>query len=324
VVPDGLNDAAIADTQEGRRIPSNDRATLAPTADGRLGGVPGSNELGDFLRARRATLRPGDVSLPPGSGARRTPGLRREEVAALAGLSIDYYIRLEQGRESNPSGPILDGLARALRLNQEEHAHLYALANQAAGRTARPTSRASRVVRPGILQLLEIVRPCPAYVLTRTSDLLAANPETLSLHTGLADWPPEQRNTIRYTFLHPAARELFADWEHSAETSTAHLRSLAADTPDDPDVSALITELLDASPDFARLWQRHNVRQRRGEAKRFRHPQIGELTLTNEALYLPDGQRISIYQAEPGSRDQDALTMLSMIASGNEPKDAAR
>jgi transcriptional regulator with XRE-family HTH domain len=286
--------------------------------------MPGSNGLGDFLRARRARLRPENVSLPPGSGARRMPGLRREEVAALAGLSIDYYIRLEQGKESNPSGSILDGLARALRLNEEEHAHLYALANHAAGRTARPVSRASRVVRPGIRQLLETVRPYPAHVLTRTSDVLAANPEALTLLTGLADWPPERRNTIRYLFVHPAARELFADWEHAAETTAAHLRSLAADTPGDPDVSALITELLDHSPDFARLWERHNVRQRRGEAKQFRHPQVGELTLTNEALYLADGQRISLYQAAPGSRDHDALTLLSMIARGTEPEDAPR
>ncbi len=202
--------------------------------------MPGPNELGDFLRARRARLRPGDVGLPPGPGTRRTPGLRREETAALAGLSIDYYIRLEQGKETNPSGPILDGLARALWLNEEEHAHLYALANHAAGRTAGGPPPASRVVRPGVRQLLETVRPCPAYVLTRTSDLLAANPEALALFPGLADWPPERRNTIRYTFFHPAARELFAHWDHSAETIAAHLRSLAADAPDDPEVSALI------------------------------------------------------------------------------------
>jgi transcriptional regulator with XRE-family HTH domain len=286
--------------------------------------MPAPNELGDFLRARRARLRPGDVGLPPGTGTRRTPGLRREEIAALAGLSIDYYIRLEQGKESNPGGPILDGLAHALRLNEEEHAHLYALANHASGRTARGSRRVNRMVRPGVRQLLETVRPCPAYVLTRTSDLLAANPEALTLLTGLADWPPKRRNTIRYTFLHPAARELFADWEHAAETTAAHLRSLAADTPDDPDVSALIAELLDGSPQFARIWQRHDVHRRRGEAKQFRHPQVGEVTLTNEALYLADGQRISVYQAEPGSRDHDALTLLSMIASGGEPEDAAR
>lgn len=286
--------------------------------------MPGSNELGDFLRTRRARLRPADVGLPPGLGARRTSGLRREEIAALAGLSIDYYIRLEQGKESNPSGPILDGLARALRLNEEEHAHLYALANHAAGRTARAVSRVSRVVRPGVRQLLETVRPCPAYVLTRTSDLLAANPEALLLFTGLADWPAGRRNTIRYTFCHPAARELFTDWEHAAGTTTAHLRSLQASYPDDPDVPALIAELLNASTEFARLWQRHDVRQRRGEAKPFRHPQVGEFTLTYEVLNLADGQRMTIYQAEPGTRDHDALTLLSMIASGEEQQNAAR
>jgi transcriptional regulator with XRE-family HTH domain len=283
-----------------------------------------ASELGEFLRVRRARVRPGDVGLPPGTGSRRTPGLRREEIAAVAGLSIDYYIRLEQGKETNPGGSILDGLARALRLNEEEHAHLHALANHAAGRIARSLPQASRVVRPGVRQLLESVRPCPAYVLSRTSDLLAANPEALTLFAGLADWPPERRNTIRYTFFHPAARELFADWDHSAETSAAHLRSLAADTPDDLDVSALITELLDGSPEFARLWQRHDVRHRRGEAKPFRHPRVGEFTLTTEALYLADGQRMTVYQAEPGSRDHDALTLLSMIASGDEPENAAR
>jgi len=283
-----------------------------------------ASELGEFLRVRRARVRPGDAGLPSGTGTRRTPGLRREEIAALAGLSIDYYIRLEQGKETNPSGPILDGLARALRLNEEENAHLYALANHAAGRTARGSPSASRVVRPGVRQLLETVRPCPAYVLTRTSDLLAANPEALALFPGLADWPPERRNTIRYTFFHPAARELFADWDHSAETTAAHLRSLAADTPDDPDVSGLITELLHGSPEFARRWQRHDVRHRRGEAKPFHHPQVGEFTLTYEVLYLADGQRMTVYQAEPGSRDHDALTLMSMIASGDEQENATR
>jgi transcriptional regulator with XRE-family HTH domain len=277
-----------------------------------------ANALGDFLRARRARVQPSNVGLPSGTGTRRTPGLRREEIAALAGLSIDYYIRLEQGKETNPSGAILDGLAQALRLNQEEHAHLYALSNHVAGRTARTVPRVSRVVRPEILQLLEALRPLPAYVLTRTSDLLAANPESIALFAGLADWPPERRNTIRYTFFHPAARELFTDWNRAAETTTAHVRSLAADTPDDPDVAALIAELLDGSPEFARIWQRHDVRQRRGGIKSFRHPQVGEFTLTYEVLYLADGQRISVYQAEPGTRDHDALALLAMMTSGDE------
>ena len=237
-----------------------------------------------------------------------------------AAVSIDYYIRLEQGKESNPSGPILDGLARALRLNEEEHTHLYALANHAAGRTARAVSRVSRAVRPGVRQLLETVRPCPAYVLTRTMDLLAANPEALILFAGLTDWPAERRNTIRYTFFHPAARELFADWEHAAETTAAHLRSLEASYPDDPAVPALIAELLSGSADFARLWRRHDVRQRQGAAKPFRHPRVGEFALSYEVLNLADGQRMTVYQAKPGTRDHDAMTLLSMIASGDEPK----
>src|SRR5215469_13566474 len=245
---------------------------------------PAQDQLGEFLRARRGRLRPADVGLPAGLGLRRTPGLRREELAAVAGLSMDYYIRLEQGKETNPSGPILDGLARALRLNEEEHTHLYALANHAAGRTARAVSRVSRVVRPGVRQLLETVRPCPAYVLTRTSDLLAADPE------------------------------------HAAETTAANLRALEASYPDDPDVPALIAELLDGSAEFARLWQRHEVRQRRGEAKPFRHPRIGEFAFTYEVLHLADGQRMTVYQAEPGTRDHDAMTLLSMIASGAEPE----
>jgi transcriptional regulator with XRE-family HTH domain len=277
-----------------------------------------ANALGDFLRARRARVQPDNVGLPSGTGTRRTPGLRREEIAALAGLSIDYYIRLEQGKETNPSGAILDGLARALRLNEEEHAHLYALANHVAGRVARTLPRANRVVRPEILQLLETLRPSPAHVLTRTSDLLAANPESIALFAGLADWPPERRNTARYTFLHPAARELFTDWDRAARGTAAHLRSLAADTPDDPDVTALIAELLDRSPEFTRIWQRHDVRQRRGDTKSFRHPQVGEFTLSYEVLYLADGQRMSVYQAKPGTRDHDAMTLLAIMASGDK------
>lgn len=274
-----------------------------------------ANDLGDFLRARRGGLRPRDVGLPAGTGIRRTPGLRREELAALAGLSIDYYIRLEQGKETNPSGQILHGLARALRLNDEERAHLYALADHTAGRVAPARSRASRVVRPGISQLLAKVRPYPAYLLTRTSDLLAANPEALALFWGITDWPEPERNTIRYTFCHPAARELFADWEEAAASTAAHLRALAAAEPGDPDVAALIDSLLADSPEFALSWERHEVRHRRGAAKPFNHPRVGSFTLTFEVLHLDEGQRVTIYLAEPGTRDHDALTLLAMTTA---------
>jgi transcriptional regulator with XRE-family HTH domain len=272
-----------------------------------------ANQLGEYLRARRARLTPADVGLPSGFGTRRTPGLRREELAAVAGLSIDYYIRLEQGKETNPSGPILDGLARALQLNDEEQSHLYALANQVAGRSPR-SPETSSAVRPGIRQLLETLRPYPAYVLTRTSDILAINPEGLALFHGLAEWPAQRRNTIRYFYLHPDARELFANWDDAAAQTAAHLRALEADYPGDRALRALIAELRAGSPEFARLWQQHDVRHRRGERKPFRHPRVGEFTLTTEVLYLEGGQRMTIYQAKPGTRDHDAMTLLSMVA----------
>jgi transcriptional regulator with XRE-family HTH domain len=277
------------------------------------------NELGDFLRSRRAGLRPKDVGLPHGAGPRRTPGLRREELAALAGLSIDYYIRLEQGKETNPSAPILDGLTQALRLDDEERSHLYALANHAAGRTAPAYRQASRVVRPGVRQLLETVRPSPAYLITRTSDVLAGNPEAFFLWHGLAEMPESRRNTIRYTFCHPAARDLFADWEASAVSTAAHLRSLVATAPDDPDVAVLVDSLLAESPDFGEYWSRHEVRQRRGTAKRFLHPVLGDFTLTFEVLHLDEGQRMSIYQAEPGSAGEKALAELAILTARTSP-----
>ncbi|HEX6448941.1 MAG TPA: hypothetical protein VF060_05725 [Trebonia sp.] len=175
--------------------------------------------------------------------------------------------------------------------------------------------RASRAVRPGIRQLLETVRPYPAYLLTRTSNLLAANPEALALFHGLTDWPEPERNTIRYTFCHPAAREVFADWEHVTASTAAHPRALAAACQGDPDVAALIDSLLADSPEFARMWERHEVRHRRGSTKPFNHPLVGSFTLTFEVLHLDDGQRVTIYQAEPGTRDHDALTLLAMIAT---------
>jgi transcriptional regulator with XRE-family HTH domain len=277
-----------------------------------------SNELGDFLRARRARVKPADVGLPPGTGLRRTPGLRREELAALAGVSIDYYVRLEQGKETNPSSAVLDMLAHALRLDEEEHAHLYALANHAARRTLPARHVADRTVRTGVRLLLENIRPCPAYVLSRTSDILAANPEALALFAGIDDWPEHRRNTIRYVFLHPAARELFANWDHSAVGCVANLRSLLASDPHGTDMAALVDELTTESIEFAELWKRYDVRHRRGEQKAFHHPAVGDLTLEYEVLHLgDDGQRLTIYQAVRGTSDHDAMTLLSMTTGAH-------
>ena len=191
-------------------------------------------ELGRFLRARREGVRPADVGLPAATGSRRTPGLRREEPATLAGVSIDYYTRLERSRETRPSPAVVDALARALLLDAEEHEYLRSLAAVAARRAPQPPAPPPRSVRGTVRLLLETVRPNPAYVLSRTYDVLAANPGGALLHPGLAEWPARQRNTIRYTFLHPAARELFPDWEQKARGCVAQLRAVAGSDPDAP------------------------------------------------------------------------------------------
>jgi transcriptional regulator with XRE-family HTH domain len=277
---------------------------------------PVPSELGRFLRARREGVRPVDVGLPAGTGSRRTPGLRREELATLAGVSIDYYTRLERGRETRPSPAVVDALARTLRLDTDEHEYLRSLAAQAARRAPQPPPAPSRSVRRTLTMLLEAVRPNPAYVLSRTTDVLAANPGGALLHPGLAQWPVRQRNTIRYTFLHPAARELWPDWEQKARGCVAQLRSVAGSDPDAPDLATLVGELLVKSPDFGRLWSRYEVRRVGDGEKVFRHPIVGTLTLTHENLELnhADGQRLIVYMAEPGTPDHDALILLDQAS----------
>ena len=269
-------------------------------------------ELGRFLRARREGVRPQDAGLPSGIGSRRTPGLRREEIATLAGVSIDYYTRLERGRETRPSIAVVDALARALRLEDEEHEYLQSLAAQAARRAPVPPKPLSRAVRPAIGMLLESLRPNPAYLLSRTYDVLAANPGGAQLHYGLFEWPPRQRNTIRYTFLHPAARDLFPEWEQKARGCVAQLRAIAGTDPDATDLAALVGELLVKSPDFGRLWGRYEVRRAGAGDQAFRHPLVGTMTLAHETLDVSraDGLRLIAYLAAPGTPDHDAMTLL--------------
>jgi len=278
--------------------------------------VSDQTELGRFLRARRSRVRPADVGLPTGTGIRRTPGLRREELAALAGMSIDYYTRLERGKETGPSPAVLDALANALRLDDEERGYLREVAAQAARRAPQPRRQPSRTVRPSVRQLLETVRPNPAYVVGRTNDFLAANPSGMRLLPGLADWSGRQRNTIRYTFLHPAARHLWPDWDQKAKGCVAQLRAVAGTDPDAPDLAALVGELIVKSPDFNRFWQRYDVRTIGDGSKTFHHPVVGTMTLTHEVMTLnrTDGHRLVIYMATPGSPDHDAMTLLDLGA----------
>lgn len=270
--------------------------------------------LGEFLRARRGRVSPTDVGLPAGSGLRRTPGLRREELAVLAGVSIDYYTRLEQGKETHPSPSVIDALARALRLDADEHAHLRALSDHAGRRSSQPRRTSGRTVRPTVLQLLETVLPSPAYVLSQAHDVLAANSAGLRLLAGIDDWPAKQRNTIRFIFLHPSARSLFADWDQIAKESIAHLRSVAGADPDDSDVTTLVGELIVKSEEFAKLWDRYDVRTKSGGKKSFHHGSVGDFTLSYEVLDIANsgGQKIVIYQAVPGTRDHDAMMLLAM------------
>ncbi|WP_454319162.1 helix-turn-helix transcriptional regulator [Streptomyces phaeoluteigriseus] len=274
-------------------------------------------ELGRFLRARRARLTPEEVGLTAGGGLRRTPGLRREELATLAGVSIDYYARLERGKETRPSPSVIDALARALRLEEDEHDHLRGLAALAARSAPEPPAAPSRTVRPGVKLLLESLRPFPAHVVSRTGDVLAYNPGGLRLLAGMEDWPAKQRNIARYVFLHPAARDLFDDWHNQVRGCVNGLRALAGMEPDAPDLTQLVGELLLKSPEFARLWERYDVRGHSYGRKTFHHPEVGDLTLGYQALQLEGSpsHRMVAYHAEAGTPDHDALLLLDLAAA---------
>jgi transcriptional regulator with XRE-family HTH domain len=267
------------------------------------------SELGDFLRNRRGRIGPAEVGLPPGAGRRQTPGLRREELAAIAGVSVDYYIRLEQGRDTNPGAAVLAALASALRLDPDEREHLQRLARAAAGHTTGVRTLPA-TARPGLRQLLETVRPAPAYVLSSGSDILAENPEGLALLPGLAGWPRARRNIVRYVFLHPAARDVIVSWRRMAEDCVAHLRTVP-----DGETRAIVAELRAASPDFAQLWRDYDVRTKSGARRAFQHPGVGRVELVSEVLSVADGQRLVVFQAAPGTPDHDALTLLTLTAT---------
>ncbi|MEV0780809.1 helix-turn-helix transcriptional regulator [Streptomyces sp. NPDC050428] len=274
-------------------------------------------ELARFLRARRTQTSPQSAGLTPGPGVRRTPGLRREELATLAGVSIDYYTRLERGKETRPSPAVIDALARALQLDDVEHQHLRDLAVRAARYAPQAAPAPSRTVRPHLKLLLETVRPSPAYVVSRSMDVLAHNPGGLALYPGLADWPATQRNLGRYLFLHPAAREIFPDWDNQIRHCVSRLRALAGTDPDAPDLTQLVGELLLKSPDFAKLWDRYDVTGRKITTKTFQHPQVGKITLDFQGMALEGtpGHRLGVYTAQPGSPDHDAMLLLDMAAT---------
>ncbi|GAA2814473.1 helix-turn-helix transcriptional regulator [Saccharopolyspora taberi] len=273
------------------------------------------NELGNFLKACRARRKPEDLGIPVGTGVRRTPGLRREEISATAGISMDYYTRLEQGRERHPSDAVLDALARVLRLDEAEHQHLHNLARHAA-RPPRGTPEPEReVVRPTVQRLLTSLGGCPAYVLNQSNDVLAANPSGWALLPGIEQWEPERRNSLRYVFLHPSARTLYVRWHDIAQDSVAHLRSTFGDNPCDPRVTGLIDELTRRSEEFHAMWQRNEVQPKSAGVKSFNHPSVGRMDLGYEVLAVSGTQqRLIVYQAPEGSPDEDAMRLLRHVA----------
>ena len=268
-------------------------------------------ELSEFLRSRLARLQPGDVGLPQLGRHRRVPGLRREELAQLAGVSVAYYTRLEQGNGRNVSTEVLDSIARALRLTDAERDHLTHLAKpkqKKHRRMGRPQQ-----VRPAIQHLIDAMDGVPAYVLGRRLDILAWNRMARALLGDVAALPPQERNMAKLVFLDPNARDLYVDWDAKATEVVSVLRMYAGCSADDPQLPGLIGELSVRSEEFGRLWAAHTVTEKGHGAKRLHHPLVGEMTLSYETLTLPDEHDVSLvtYHAEPGSRSAESLRLLA-------------
>jgi hypothetical protein len=287
-------------------------------------------EARDFLTSRRAKITPAEVGLTT-YGVRQVPGLRREEVATLAGVSVDYYNRMERGNLAGVSDGVLDAVAGALRLDQAERAHLVDLARAANDRvTGKRRDPAKRTVRPSVEWMVDAMTDAAVFVANSRQDILAVN------HLGRAFFAPMfdglgVANMARFTYLDPRAKEFFADWNRAAKECVAGLRSQAGRDPFDRDLSDLVGELSTQCPEFATLWATHDVRQHRQLEKHFRHPLVGDLSLRYERLSVAGdpGLEIFVYVAEPGSRSEESFHLLAnwAIAAGTarQPsQDAAR
>ena len=271
--------------------------------------------LGAFLRSRRGRLRPQDVGLPPGS-RRRTPGLRREEVAVLAHISTEYYVRLEQARAPRPSAEVLAGIAGALRLTDAESAHLYLLA----GTAALTNGLHHRDVSPSILAMIERLPQTAAIVTSAAYEVLAWNDLAAALLEDFGALAPEARNLARKAFLGPpdADEPLYgiSDGAGFQQGVAMQLRAALARYPRDPAVSGLVQDLLHSSTEFTRLWERHDVQAPPTLTKTFQHPSVGQVTVDCDAVLLPDrDQHLILYTAPRGSSDAQALALLGVLGA---------
>ncbi|MDA0634563.1 helix-turn-helix transcriptional regulator [Nonomuraea sp. CA-218870] len=275
------------------------------------------DDLAGFLRTRRSRIDPAAAGIPA-AGRRRVQGLRREEVAHLAGVSVDYYVRLEQGRATQPSEQVLDALARVLELDDTERDHLHRLARQRR-RTARsPTGR----LRPELLRVLDLISGAPALILDHRLDAAAGN----RLAELLYGRPMKGLNTARHLFLQESGRGLYGDWDQCTRDVVGHLRLAAGKYPEDPRLASLIGELAMGSERFRRLWARADVRTRTHARKAYRHPLVGDLELHQENFTLPDesGLELVVLSAAPGSPAEDALRLLAGLDADARPAADAR
>lgn len=286
--------------------------------------------LAEFLRAARARLTPARAGIID-AGRRRVEGLRREELAMLAGVSVDYYTRLEQGRSKSASAEVLEAIADALQLDEAERVHLHTIARPVPGRRRR-AARPQRL-HPATQTLLETLDSVqrPAFVLGRRLDVLGHNKLAGVLTADFGSMAPADRNQARFVFLDPHARELYADWEQVAADTAAMLRMDAGQNPDDPALGKLIGELSIHSTEFRRLWARNHVHRRSTGSKRYHHPLVGDLTISYQALFPGDdlAQTLFVYDTEPGSSSSHALQLLAATitqytqSAGNNDSPAA-
>jgi transcriptional regulator with XRE-family HTH domain len=265
-----------------------------------------NSDLAAFLRSRRAALSPEQTDVPTIGSSRRVPGLRREEVALLAGVSVHYYTRLEQGEIHQMSDSVAEAIARALRLDENERLHLQRLIRPA--QLVRPTG--PEHVRDSLLSLVQSRTDRAAFVLGRRMDLLGGNRLAYALYGFI---PGEPANQARRMFLDPAMRALYLDWEHHARQVAAALRLAASHTPDDAGLTEVISDLTAKSPDFVRIWADYALTECTGEIREFNHPLVGRLTLNGESLRVPDApdQKIIFMSAEPGSESAERLLRLA-------------
>ncbi|PSL02831.1 helix-turn-helix protein [Haloactinopolyspora alba] len=282
-----------------------------------MGRIDHRTEVREFLSSRRARITPEQAGLPAYGGNRRVTGLRREEVAMLAGVSVDYYVRMERGNLAGASDGVLDALATALQLDDAEREHLFALSRSAGQAGPRKRAAPPSTVRPAVQQVLDAITEAPAWVRNGRHDIVATNRLGRALYAPVFAYPRRPVNATRFVYLDPAAREFFVDWERVANDAAAMLRLEAGRNPHDQALIELVGELCTQSDVFRQRWASHDVQYHRSGQKRLRHPAVGQLDLSYESMELPSepGLVLNVYTAAAGSPTADGLKLLASWAA---------